>query len=101
MAYFDSPKNKALWNRELNDLRKKKELRAQGLDTSFNEEVIKEQKQKDYETNLLNREPVTYKELLQEETEAVKQAKKSVGMTKKIEKTKEHSIDLHLNGPSL
>ena len=36
MAYFDSPKNRALWNKELNELRKQRELRAQGLDESLN-----------------------------------------------------------------
>jgi hypothetical protein len=32
MAYFDSPKNRALWNKELDQLRDLREARKNGLD---------------------------------------------------------------------
>jgi hypothetical protein len=32
MAYFDSPKNRALWNKELDQLRTLREARKNGLD---------------------------------------------------------------------
>ncbi len=31
MAYFDSPKNRAMWNKELKQLREEKERRAAGI----------------------------------------------------------------------
>lgn len=66
MAYFDSSKNRALWEIELQALRKEKAERAAGKVVSTQQNERK--KQSAY------REPerITYRELLEEEAAAMK-----------------------------
>ncbi len=66
MAYFDSPKNRALWEIELKKLREEKEFRSQnkGLDLAHLKED-RLQKQMD-----AVRKKTSYKELVMEEEAA-------------------------------
>ena len=85
MAYFDSPKNRALWEKELSTLRKMKEERQSGrvpAPTASREKT---------EMNMRNlhnmhRVRTSYKELLAEETAEVR-AHKSAGRTKAVQKS--------------
>ena len=66
MAYFDSPKNRALWEIELKKLREEKELRSQnkGADlTRLKEERLQKQAE-------AVRKKTSYKELVKEEEAA-------------------------------
>ncbi|MCQ2517790.1 MAG: hypothetical protein MJ119_03425 [Lachnospiraceae bacterium] len=105
MAYFDSPKNRALWNKELNELRKQRELRAQGLDESLNRRMEEREAAKEVTMETAYRERTSYKELLAEETASIQNARKERVAEKKLEKTKESQkaakVDLHLSGKSL
>ncbi len=71
MAYFDSQKNRALWEIELQTLRKLRADREAGIDSfaPVQNQVVKE---------FTGREPVrmTYQELLKEEAMATKKAPK-------------------------
>ena len=66
MGYFDSPKNRAMWKRELEQLRQQREARKNG----FREEAFAAQKvqraERQAEQHPL-RERVTYDQLLREE----------------------------------
>lgn len=70
MAYFDSPKNRALWQKELNSLRKEKERRAEalknGIDLALEEMEAKQEKKVEKTVDVV-RERTSYKELLREE----------------------------------
>ena len=61
MAYFDSPKNRAKWNKELDELRSLKKAREEGL----SDEAVRKAVARD--TGTAVRERVTYQELLAEE----------------------------------
>lgn len=63
MGYFDSPKNKALWNKELSRLRQEREARKRG-EPSESVETRKEQMR---EAEGPKKERVTYQQLLAEE----------------------------------
>lgn len=101
MAYFDSPKNKALWNKELNELKKQRELRAQGLENAATEKAVKHETKRAIQHEGPEREKISYKELLAEETASIQNAKKSKIAEKKLERQRETTVDLHLKGPSL
>lgn len=92
MAYFDSPKNKAMWERELNSLRAEKERRANGEypgANRMNEEA------KEASMSNPNRVKISYKELLREENQANK-AKHA----ERRAREKSRQIDMHLNNPT-
>lgn len=81
MGYFDSSKNRALWDIELQNLRKLRAERMSG----------KQVKAEPVETKTLTgKEPVrmTYQELLKEETAAIQKAPKK---ERQREKSLEHS----------
>lgn len=75
MSYFDSPKNQAMWNRELSDLKKQKELRKQGLDPSVNKPQVEAERDKGMKAFSSKREKTSYQELLKEEAELTKQSR--------------------------
>lgn len=68
MGYFDSTKNRALWEIELQNLRKLRAERAEGKHVTAEPTV----------TKVTGKEPVrmTYQELLKEEAAAVQKAPK-------------------------
>lgn len=70
MAYFDSSKNRALWEIELQSLRKARADRAAGKTTGLEGKKV--------HTHLNSKEPVrmTYADLLREEAEASRRAPK-------------------------
>ena len=99
MAYFDSPKNRALWEKELAGLRKEKERRAKG--GSLEEDIkgennidmpVTERSQQRNMENSSYREKTSYQELLKEEMEMINSKKKTKDMTLKVEKTKQKEI---------
>lgn len=64
MAYFDSSKNRALWEIRLSELRKEREIRqAGGTSTAFEEQAQREM-------SGTTRVRITYEELLKEEAMA-------------------------------
>lgn len=73
MAYFDSSKNRALWEIRLGQLRKERELRLQGdAGDAFKEEA-------DRQMSAGTRIRMTYQELLQEEAMASEKNRKERG----------------------
>lgn len=89
MSYFDSPKNVAHWNKELRELKKRKELRKQGLDKPVSEKQKEEEKRKESGPTSM-RQRTSYQELLQEEAEAVRSSK-AAKRERMAEKTSEKS----------
>ena len=92
MAYFDSSKNKALWEIRLGQLRKERAAReAGGGSTAFKEETEKVM------TGAV-RVPISYQELLQKEAmESGKKRERGTGektreMTQVQEKQKERQV---------
>lgn len=83
MAYFDSPKNRALWAKELATLRKEKERRAEcvknGIDPLAGKKsaAAEAKKEKAVTKNPL-RERTSYKELLREEAKELRSKKAAV-----------------------
>lgn len=95
MAYFDSPKNRALWAKELATLRKEKERRAEcvknGIDPLAGKKAAAEAKKEKTVTKVL-RERTSYKELLREEAAELRSKKTSMtGRTVQKTKTAEMS----------
>lgn len=110
MAYFDSPKNRALWDKELNELRKEKEARAKGhgrhnFQGSKPQEM--QRMQPSFESSDVNekafaqeavysgpmRERTSYRQLLAEEAASVRAAREmsSRSVLKERTNTKETS----------
>ncbi len=84
MAYFDSPKNRAMWEKELSGLRQEKQFRAENGYTKQN------QVQKQKESSSPYRVRITFAELL--ERENMKNGKTQQGgrsRTKAVERSKE------------
>ena len=83
MAYFDSPKNRALWEVELKRLREEKERRSQnkgGDLASLKEERLKR------EQNGLYRVRTSYRELLEEQTKERQERQGTRGRKKELGK---------------
>ena len=93
MAYFDSPKNRALWEKEMASLRRQKELRIMGIDPSVNSKEEKdreiEQQRLDKMINESYREKTSYKELLIEEAAEIKSKRINKSKSLKMSKTNE------------
>lgn len=91
MRYFDSPKNKAFWEKEMVGLRKKRAEREAG---GFPEQSSREQLH-DRENSPV-RIRVTYEELLKMEAEALGTAReqKRKRPVKEKEKSMERSMEL-------
>lgn len=70
MAYFDSPKNRALWDKELAELRKEKAARANNQGKTATDK--KERADMPLRNADVNRIRTSYKELLAEESAAVR-----------------------------
>lgn len=92
MAYFDSPKNRAMWEREMVGLRAERERRANG-DYSFQKANNEPSVSKEKSASIPGRTRTSYNELLKEEAEASKAARKT-----KRTREKSMDIDMHLRG---
>ena len=66
MAYFDSPKNRALWEVELKKLRDEKELRSTGKSSGEAPAERKASADRSVFTDLPTRIRTSYKELVEE-----------------------------------
>lgn len=90
MAYFDSPKNRAIWEAELEDLRKMKADFTAGKlpDTSLREA----EKNRDE----IHRKPVSYEQLVKEEAQASAPSRKprAESMERKQEKNRTKAPEL-------
>ena len=85
MAYFDSSKNRALWEIRLGELRKEREARqAGGTGTAFEEQAQKEM-------SGATRVRITYEELLREEAMASEKNKGREQRTRQMGKEKAKS----------
>lgn len=101
MSYFDSPKNQALWKKELSDLKKQKELRKQGLDKPIaKSDEPSVATERSYNKN---REKTSYQELLREEAEAVKSARaeKKERMAQRVRTRETEKKAPEMNGRSM
>ena len=83
MSYFDSAKNRVMWQRELETLRKERQRRAEeGYDPSQKQETLK--------NNFSNRVRISFAQLEKEEAEAS-------GKTLRSERTLHHQKELEKN----
>jgi len=89
MAYFDSPKNRALWDKELANLRKIKADRAAGRVSVPTAEQAREKSAANQMTGAY-RVRTSYKELLKEETREIR-ARRGISMETQKVKTAEKS----------
>lgn len=88
MAYFDSPKNRAIWSKELETLREEREARAQGK-----EAIRRPDPSKTSEQDTAMREPITFEQLVREEREASGKPERTPKMTEPtIERTVEKDM---------
>lgn len=98
MAYFDSPKNKALWEKELAGLRKMKEERRAGDNHSkvSSDEAISTDKNSVREGSKVSsvyREKTSYKQLLLEEAASVRSRRK-LETSKAATKQRDYELDV-------
>lgn len=101
MAYFDSAKNRALWEKEMAGLRKERARRAEIIKNGGSLEPEKEQKPVGIvEETKVMRERTSYAQLLKEEMQA-NNSKKPIGKTKAMTKSLDHQKDMIKNGPQL
>lgn len=87
MAYFDSAKNRALWEKEMVGLRKERARRAEIIKNGgsiYAEEKVEKTVEKD-----VMRERTSYAKLLKEEMATMDKQKKPLQKTKVMERTKE------------
>jgi len=89
MAYFDSSKNRALWEIELQSLRKARADRAAGKTSGVAERSVERQ--------LTGREPVrmTYADLLKEEAQASQKAPKRERPAMQAEKQRQKEAQVY------
>lgn len=86
MGYFDSPKNRAMWNIELSQLKQEREARKNGDFRTRQEHTAQQVK----EASGPKRERVTYKQLLAEEQAGKKsrlEGRRAMVRAKEREKT--------------
>lgn len=100
MAYFDSAKNRALWEKEMAGLRKERARRAEIIKNGGSLEPEKEQPVEIVEETKVMRERTSYAQLLKEEMQA-NNTKKPIGKTKAMTKSLDHQKDMVKNGPQL
>lgn len=70
MAYFDSPKNRALWERELTGLKEEKRLRQSGLSPKAKPDIKKQEEAAKLNTPYRTR--TSFQELMKEESESLR-----------------------------
>lgn len=90
MAYLDSPKNRALWTKELNDLKKRKAERKKGEDKVFEENTKEAAADRTFSNSLAGayRIRTSYKELLREEQQSILARKnKDITLHKETQKS--------------
>lgn len=73
MAYFDSPKNRALWERELAGLKEEKRLRQSGISPKGKPEMKKQEEVARVNTPYRTR--TSFQELMKEETESLRKSR--------------------------
>ena len=93
MAYFDSPKNRAIWQAELGDLRRKKADFAAGKLPDPG--LVPEEKNREE----IHRKPVSYEQLAKEEALASAPAKKARAETMERKPEKAHTKAPELRKP--
>lgn len=90
MAHFDSPKNRAIWNKELNELREEREARAQGKVA-----IRKPEQAESTETGPTMRERISFEQLVEEERAVSGRRERVPAMTEPVaERSMESSMDL-------
>lgn len=75
MSYFDSPKNRAMWKKEMAELRSEREIRKSGS------LKLPEVQQEDTAQDTVKREPTNLRELMREECAERHTKKKEIGLT--------------------
>ena len=93
MGYFDSPKNRAFWNRELAGLKEERELRKKGLSGPERERSARQEDA----YHGPRRELVTFKQLMAEE-QAVKKSR--LESKKGVSRSWESALNQHVREPS-
>lgn len=92
MGYFDSSKNRALWEIRLGELRKEREARQAGGKESVSAEPVQKQ------AKSATRIPISYQELLKQEAMASEQKKRERGGAERVrekQKAEEHKKEAH------
>ena len=98
MAYFDSPKNRALWDKELSSLRKERQERLEAPKHKQEEMRQKLEESKKAAVTPVFRARTSYKELLAEEARAIKARRSGNDLTKAVTHThdKEQSLSMSM-----
>ena len=87
MGYFDSPKNRAIWNRELDRLKEEKELRRQGLSGSRAAQEKEDTKPRQAHPG----ERITFRQLLADEQskrQGIREQKRAMTRTREFSTSK-------------
>lgn len=94
MSYFDSAKNRVMWQRELEALRKERQRRAEeGYDPSRKQETL--------QRNVSNRVKISFAQLEREEAEASgNRMRTERGLRYQKEKSLEKSSEANITLPS-
>ena len=92
MAYFDSKKNRALWEIELQRLRKEKAERAAG---KIPQRLAREEKKYGHDRQVIR---TSYKELLREESQAMKKTLPKDSLQRERAKTADVSKERQKEG---
>lgn len=97
MGYFDSTKNRALWEIRLGELRKERAAREAGLSSG----VSPVQNQPQAQAANPSRVRVSYQQLLREEAKASGKMKKHEGRSAEHKKTQQYQKEAANDGKSL
>lgn len=102
MPYFDSQKNRALWAKELAELKKEKEARKEGKSRAAEAKLAEEEQQLQVNTVMQShsvlRERTSYKELLYEEQMSINAMKVERMTQKQKERTTEMDMSAAASG---
>ncbi len=93
MSYFDSPKNRALWEVELKKLREEKTLRSMGKGRSGTNIEESAEKNRNIQPDSPFRIRTSYKELV-EESRLERLAKREGKVQKNLSRTHEREMDV-------
>ena len=92
MGYFDSSKNRALWEIRLSELRKEREARQAGKTEPIAADVAQKQ------VKSATRVPISYQELLKQEAMASESKRRERGGAERVrekQKIEEHKKEAH------
>lgn len=99
MAYFDSPKNRALWNKELAGLKEEKKLRRSGLSPQVKPDMKKQEEAA--RANTPYRIRTSFQELMKEENESLRKLRPERSRSMERSQSMKKDTEVHKKSPEV